>query len=271
MNGIGTLLIEDGGSVFNTGFAAIGTYPGFPNEEDGGMGHVIVDSTAALWWIAGDLYVGLGGQGTLTVARGGSVRVDGDLYHNSSGEGTLEIELGARFDYVVPAILVAGAAESLQVNVSLVDDFLPDVGDWFVIAQAADGMEPFDFTLPPIAPNRQWLITQDAHEVILSVIARASCPEDLVLPLGIEQQDLNAVLNRWGDPACEPGGPAYPCPEDLAAPDGIERQDLNAVLNRWGDPACEQARSARRGHSGARNSPGNGAMPGGGHASRPHS
>ncbi len=65
------------------------------------------------------------------------------------------------------------------------------------------------------------------------------CPEDLVDPPGVEQQDLNAVLNRWGDPACELGGTAYPCPEDLASPDGVEQQDLNAVLNRWGDPACE--------------------------------
>ncbi len=65
------------------------------------------------------------------------------------------------------------------------------------------------------------------------------CREDLACPNSVEQQDLNAVLNRWGAPACEPGGSAYPCPEDLAAPDGVEQQDLNAVLNRWGDPSCE--------------------------------
>jgi len=67
------------------------------------------------------------------------------------------------------------------------------------------------------------------------------CPEDLVPPEGVEQQDLNAVLNRWGDPDCLPGGAAFRCPEDLVAPDGVEQQDLNAVLNRWGDPACEPA------------------------------
>ena len=66
----------------------------------------------------------------------------------------------------------------------------------------------------------------------------ASCPEDLADPAGVEQQDLIAVLNRWGDPECLPGGLAYPCPEDLSAPDGVEQQDLNAVLNRWGDPTC---------------------------------
>ncbi len=65
------------------------------------------------------------------------------------------------------------------------------------------------------------------------------CLEDLVPPEGVEQQDLNAVLNRWGDPACDSGGDAHPCPEDLASPDGVEQQDLNAVLNRWGDPACD--------------------------------
>jgi len=64
------------------------------------------------------------------------------------------------------------------------------------------------------------------------------CPEDLVDPPGVEQQDLNAVLNRWGDTDCIPGGGAYPCSEDLAFPAGVEQQDLNAVLNRWGDPDC---------------------------------
>jgi len=67
------------------------------------------------------------------------------------------------------------------------------------------------------------------------------CREDLVDPAGVEQQDLNAVLNRWGDPECEDGGAQFPCPEDLATPAGVEQQDLNAVLNRWGDPECEPA------------------------------
>lgn len=67
----------------------------------------------------------------------------------------------------------------------------------------------------------------------------AGCPEDLAPPAGVEQQDLNAVLNRWGDTDCLPGGAHYPCPEDLVAPDGVEQQDLNAVLNRWGDAECE--------------------------------
>ena len=66
-----------------------------------------------------------------------------------------------------------------------------------------------------------------------------SCPEDLQPPAGVEQQDLTAVLNRWGDPACLPGGASAPCPEDLANPIGVEQQDLTAVLNRWGDPGCE--------------------------------
>ena len=65
------------------------------------------------------------------------------------------------------------------------------------------------------------------------------CPEDLLDPIGVEQQDLIAVLNRWGDILCEPGGDNFPCPEDLAAPDGVEQQDINAVLNAWGDPTCE--------------------------------
>ena len=64
------------------------------------------------------------------------------------------------------------------------------------------------------------------------------CPEDLQPPPGVEQQDLTAVLNRWGDPACLPGGAMYPCAEDLAAPAGVEQQDLTTVLNRWGDPSC---------------------------------
>ena len=56
----------------------------------------------------------------------------------------------------------------------------------------------------------------------LPALPDEGCPEDLAPPVGVEQQDLNAVLNRWGDPECLPGGAAHPCPEDLAAPEGVE-------------------------------------------------
>ena len=78
--------------------------------------------------------------------------------------------------------------------------------------------------------------------------AGEDCPEDIVAPRGVEWQDVVAILNRWLDPACEPGGWAYRCPEDVydANPPppqipyfGVDQSDLNAVLNRWGDPDCE--------------------------------
>ena len=73
----------------------------------------------------------------------------------------------------------------------------------------------------------------------IEIVPTAGCPEDITPPAGVEQQDLAAVLARWGDPACELGGGAHPCDEDVTAPDGVEQQDLAAVLARWGDPACE--------------------------------
>ena len=66
-----------------------------------------------------------------------------------------------------------------------------------------------------------------------------ACPENLDGQDGIGQGDLNQLLNRWGDPACLPGGASAPCPEDLDGLDGVGQGDLNAVLNRWGDPLCE--------------------------------
>ena len=69
--------------------------------------------------------------------------------------------------------------------------------------------------------------------------AAPPCPEDLVPPLGVGQLDLIAVLNRWGDPACQWFGSDYPCREDLDDQRGVGMGDVNAVLDRWGDPACE--------------------------------
>lgn len=101
--------------------------------------------------------------------------------------------------------------------------------------QALDG-EVTDANDPASLPSGDGVAGGDS--VIEFLVQFASCPEDIVAPAGVEQQDLNAVLNRWGDADCLPGGASFPCPEDLAAPAGVEQQDLNAVLNRWGDPDC---------------------------------
>ncbi len=62
------------------------------------------------------------------------------------------------------------------------------------------------------------------------------CDADMALPGGVEQQDLNRLLNRWGDPnAYTPG---IICWEDLDGMNGVEQQDLNILLNNWGNPDC---------------------------------
>jgi hypothetical protein len=158
---------------------------------------------------------------------------------------------------------------NLGETASVTTECLP-AGDYFIFVASIDWFIGGQFFCDPDRSYRMWLncvacgppigACCEADSAQCSVLTEADCAaaggvyqgdgtnctvnpcaclEDLADPPGVEQQDLNAVLNRWGDPSCLPGGASYPCPEDLAAPDGVEQQDLNAVLNRWGDPACE--------------------------------
>jgi len=70
-DGAGTLNINPGGSVSNTGNAGLGV-----NSEDS-TGTVTVRGPNALWTIGGQLNVGQFGTGNLTIENGGSVTFSG--------------------------------------------------------------------------------------------------------------------------------------------------------------------------------------------------
>ncbi len=112
--GAGTLTIEGGGLVTNSASAFIGS-------ETTGGGEVTVTGGGSRWQSADIQYIGMGGQGTLTIENGGGVtntadafigyhttgignvtvtgggstwESSGDLYLGRNGEGTLTIEDG---------------------------------------------------------------------------------------------------------------------------------------------------------------------------------
>ena len=89
MDGFGTLVVDDGATVTNRGFASIGTLPDFV-KGGGGIGVATVRGPGSTWTVTGgdfddgDLHVGFFGQGRLVAQAGGRVHVDGDLHLNDN-------------------------------------------------------------------------------------------------------------------------------------------------------------------------------------------
>lgn len=83
----GLLTIADGGVVSATE-GALG------QSSAGGIGTVLVDGADSQWTISDDLFVGVRGEGALTVSDGGHVAVGGTLHiteQHASGTGTVYI------------------------------------------------------------------------------------------------------------------------------------------------------------------------------------
>ncbi len=90
-SGTGTLLVTNGGMVFNVD-ASLGV-------NAGSTGTATVDGAGSTWTSTGDLYVGDAGHGTLTVSNGGTVVSDG--VHIAGAAGS------------VGHVMVTGAGSSL--------------------------------------------------------------------------------------------------------------------------------------------------------------
>jgi T5SS/PEP-CTERM-associated repeat protein len=83
--GSGTLSITHGGSVSSSTVGYIGYVPG-------STGVVTVDGAGSTWTNSGDLYVGNGGNGTLSITGGGAVTVESV---SVNGTSLLAIDVGS--------------------------------------------------------------------------------------------------------------------------------------------------------------------------------
>ena len=92
-SGIGTLLITHGGSVTSGGGSS--GLAGYVGYNPGSTGVVSVDGAGSLWANNGDIFIGNGGSGTLSITNGGSVSVTGATYVGYKSGSTGLIDFGA--------------------------------------------------------------------------------------------------------------------------------------------------------------------------------
>ncbi|MHC4416174.1 MAG: hypothetical protein ACYS0G_12910 [Planctomycetota bacterium] len=229
MSGFGTLSIRDGATVTNEVFATIGTFPDEPGDHEGGVGDVTVSGPGSTWTINGDLYVGFLNYGRWTLSDGGRVVVDGDLSRGpwlpvSETPQTI-IELADSDDYETAAISVTGSANGFDPRVELINGFVPQVGDEFLIATADGSLGPFDFDLPALPSGITWQVLQDTQSVELRIGKIGDLDGDGVTGV----RDLLILLANWG--ACPPEGD---CPSDLDGDGLVGVSDLLILLVNWG-------------------------------------
>jgi T5SS/PEP-CTERM-associated repeat protein len=228
--GLGTLTIADGATVTNEIFAALGGFPE-PGTTEGAVGEVIVGGPGSVWTVNGDLYVGFVGFGRWTLSSGGQVAVDGDLVGGSwlpsSETPQTIIELSDSDDYQTPAISVTGMADGFSPRVDLVDGFVPQPGDTFLIATAGISLGTFGFDLPDLPSPLAWEVIQDANTIELRVgPLLADLNDDFV----VNVLDLITMLLAFGDCPDPPEG----CPADVNEDGAVDRLDLIILLDEFG-------------------------------------
>jgi len=197
---IGDVVNEASGSVVVAGNSGVTFYDDFDNSN-GGTLNVATGSTAVFF---GEM-AGAGSVG------GGDVQALGDLAPGSSpgvmsfsgglslgGTTTLQIELAGTEPGEFDVVNVAGAATLAgTLDVSLIDDFSPELGDAFEIFSAAGGLNSAFSTvnLPALDNALSWNLDYDydAGSLLLAVDSQVNPDFD-----GDGDVDGDDLL-QWGD------------------------------------------------------------------------
>jgi hypothetical protein len=205
-------------SVTVTGEGSIGLYgPGTLRVVDGGTISV-----------GGDLSIGEYGPGTLHLAGGGTISVGGHFNNHDHEHDRIVIEIRDGDDYPTPAIDVWGVITALEPEVILDDAYEPQAGDTFAIAHADVGLYDFSFILPELPEDLQWVVTQDNHDVTLTIISTTT--GDVNGDGVVDTEDLLLLLAAWGE--CP--DPPEECPADFNGDGVVDTADLLALLANWG-------------------------------------
>jgi len=137
-------------------------------------------------------------------ASTGVLAIDGDYFQEASGR--LTIEIGGN-DNSSPTLkqfdqlLVFGHADlGGTLDVSLVNGFVPSIGDSFPILKATGGLTTFDlFELPALPSDRAWATTTSVDTLALSVVATTpASPADFNEDGAVDAADLAAWQAGYG-------------------------------------------------------------------------
>lgn len=180
----GQLLAEDGG--------VINTLATLTQNAPGAEIHIATGSrieTPAIFNQRGGLVTGGGtfdfgtnienifsNSGTFAPGDGTGV-TDINGHFQQTEFGTLEIELGGAADGKFDRLSIFGTATlDGALNVSLVDDYVPSVGDSFAIVTTFGGSSPgvsgqfLEQALPPLSEGFSWSLEYGSHSMVLSVV-----------------------------------------------------------------------------------------------------
>ncbi len=133
--------------------------------------------------------------GTLAPGQSpGSTTVVGDYDQQS---GTLEIELGGLLAGSQFAQLVVSDTAKLAgtLDVSIINGFLPTLGDMFEIITATSVVDTFDIENLPNLGGLDWNVNYGATSVVLEVVATLSA--DFDLDGDVDADDLNDPVDGW--------------------------------------------------------------------------
>ena len=136
---------------------------------DGG-GTVTVDFAVSP---VGQLSVGVGGSGTLTVTGSGVVDVDGDFSQSATGSLAIEVTGDSLGQYGTIDVLEDADLDG-ALDVALSGLFEPDAGDTFQILSASSVTGTFDtVNLPALAAGLVWSVDYQSSAVSLNVLFSA--------------------------------------------------------------------------------------------------
>ena len=148
--------------IYSSGVSIIGF-------RSGSVGTVTVTGEGSEWNNSEDLYVGYSGEGTLNIESGGVVNVAGPTTLNNS---TLQIELSDPTSG--PSLFTEGLQLDGTLEISLADNFLPELSDTFDILDFNTVSGNFaEMNLPALEDSLVW----DTSELLTrGALCVGSCP-----------------------------------------------------------------------------------------------
>jgi len=170
-------------------------------------------------------------------ASPGQVEVQADFLQTTTG--VAEFEIGGIKSNAYDTLDMPGFTATLngELELSLINGFVPDIGDSFTIIEAGSIIGTFD-TIADLSGGSIFDVVYNANSVVVHVVKLLG---DLNGDGFVGIDDLNIVLANWnqnvppGDPLADPSGDGF-----------VGITDLNTVLGNWnaGTPPGAQASSA---------------------------
>ena len=248
--GSGALTVSNGGSA--------SAADGFIGDDPGSVGNVTITGAGSSLTCTTQLAVGRLGEGNLTVSDGATATAPLITINNQSsmnGDGTIQADVTSA-GTVAPGLSVGqlaiegsylqtslgrlhaeldgtgndqlamtGDAELAgTLQLSLINGFIPKVGQEFIILTAGSVLGTFDEV---VGPNELEVVY--GAGTVTVVVAGTVCPGDFDGSGDVGVKDLLILLGAWGP--CPPKGG---CPADFDGSGDVGVKDLLILLGNWG-------------------------------------